>query len=254
MCIDERSEVDLNMPQRAEPGDPGDDGRDTTELREYFVSLGKASSTAERVYTAVVYGIETGRLRPPNRLAEESLAEVFGVSRTPVREALVRLEAENLVDRDRYGLYVNEITANQIIELYVIREALDGVAARLATRYFQPLDVQQLRRINERMRAAAEAGEYDEMAALNIEFHTVLARASKNQMVQRFVDQVHGWVRRFRTTTFAYPDRALKAVAEHDELLAAIEGRREEDAERLAREHMRQAVEIRIKIEAGGEG
>lgn len=208
-------------------------------------------SIADRVKSALVEAIEDGSVAAGARLGEEPLAGVFGVSRTPVREALLRLENENLAERDRRGaLRVAGISAQQIIELYVVREALDGAAARLAASNVQPLELKQLAGLNDAMRAAGTEGRFDEMADLNVKFHDLLARSSRNEMLEQFMAQIHGFVRRFRTTTFSYPDRALTAVAEHDELLAAIGAGDEEAAERVARAHMRRALDVRIALEA----
>ena len=208
-------------------------------------------STAEAVYGAVAESIENGWLAPGSHLGEEYLAAIFSVSRTPIREALMRLEAEHLAERDRHrGLVVGRITSTQIVEIYVVREALDGAAARLAATQAQALDLNRLDQINNRMREAAVAERYADMAAMNLDFHAVLTAASRNEMLQRFGEQVHRWVRRFASTTFSYPGRALEAVDEHARLVAALRARNPDEAERIARDHMRRAMEIRIELES----
>jgi DNA-binding GntR family transcriptional regulator len=227
--------------------------RSTTEeqVRAEFDRRAGEGSTADAVHGALVESIESGWLPPGSRLGEEYLASLFSVSRTPIREALMRLEAEHLAERDRYrGLVVARISVDQIIELYIVREALDGAAARLAASHAQPIDLQRLEQINRLMEQAASAGDYADMARLNIEFHDALARASRNDMLRRFVEQIHRWVRRFSTTTFVYPGRAEIAVKEHDQLLAALRNRSPDEAERAARDHMGRAMEIRIELEA----
>jgi len=223
----------------------------TASLRKSFLGLAESGSTAARVHRVLTVAIENGDLTSGTRLAEESLAGVFAVSRTPIREALVRLEVEALAERDRHGsLFVSGITVDQIIEVYVVREALDGAAARLAAGHADLLDLQQLHHINDNLVDAARDGRYDEMAEMNIEFHAVLARASKNLILQSFITQIHSFVRRFQTTTFSYPERAITAVTEHEAILAALENRDGGSAESLARDHMRRALDVRILIEA----
>lgn len=162
----------------------------------------------------------------------------------------MRLESENLAARNRRsGLVVADVSAEQILEIYVIREALDGIAARQAAHYHSPADIAALERINEQMARAAAEGAYTRMATLNVEFHTALARASRNQMLQRFVDQVHQAVRRFTRTTFAEPDRAQEAVEEHRMIIKAVRAQDEEAAEASARRHMHNALNVRMAME-----
>lgn len=220
-------------------------------MRESFEDLPSGGSAADRVHRVLRAAIERGELSSSARLAEESLAEVFSVSRTPIREALVRLEVEGLAERDRQGsLLVSGITVDQIIEVYVVREALDGAAARLAASHADPLDLQRLRRVNEEMVEAAREGRYDDMAEMNIEFHSLLVRAGKNLMLVSFIAQIHSFVKRFDSTTFTYPERAISAVTEHEAILKAVEQHDGGAAESLARDHMRRALDVRILMEA----
>jgi DNA-binding GntR family transcriptional regulator len=220
-------------------------------IRTEFERQAGSGSITDAVHGTVKTSIERGWMQPGLRLGEEYLADLFEVSRTPVREALMRLEVEHLAVRDRHrGLAVAQISVEQIVELYVIREALDGVAARQTATHGSTLDQVRLEQLNRSMSEAAEAGDYGQMAELNIEFHSMLARASRNEMLERFIDQVHGWVRRFETTTFAYPGRASEAVAEHEALIVALKARLPEESERLAREHMRNAMSVRIELES----
>jgi len=228
---------------------PGPDA--IASMRAIFVEAGPEGSTADRVHLVLTSAIERGGLEPGTRLAEETLAKAFSVSRTPIREALVRLEAEGLADRDRHGrLFVGGITVDQIVEVYAVREALDGAAARLAAAHADPLDLQRLRRVNEEMVEAAREGRYENMAEMNIEFHSLLARAGKNLMLVSFIGQIHSFVRRFDSTTFTYSERAVSAVTEHEAILAALERHDGSAAESLARDHMRKALDVRILMEA----
>ncbi|MDA8317017.1 MAG: GntR family transcriptional regulator [Actinomycetota bacterium] len=129
------------------------------------------------------------------RRGEEELTALFRISRTPIREALMRLEAERLATRTRRGLAVSAITAEEIIEVYEIREALDGVAARLAARFRTDADLTELRSLHELMSDAAVRGDVRRMARLNVDFHRVLARAARNGMLLSFVDSIHKWVK-----------------------------------------------------------
>ena len=161
----------------------------------------------------------------------------------------MRLEARHLAQRDGRSLVVGQISVEQIIELYAVREALDGAAARLAATNAQPIDLVELERLNEQLRQLGEAGRPEEMVQVNLQFHDVLARASRNEMLQRFVGQVHSVVRRFGTTTFSEAGRAEEAVREHVALLQALRDRKADLAEQIARQHMRKALDVRIALE-----
>lgn len=208
-------------------------------------------SNADAVYSALVDAIIAGTLPPGAQLVEERLAALFAVSRTPVREALMRLENEHAVEHDRRrGLVVSYVTSQQIIDVYVIREALDGIAASLGARYASPIDIAELEQLNELMERAGNARDFKRMARLNIEFHAVLARASRNQMLQRFVHDIHRWVQRVPATTLSEPGRAEQAVAEHRNLVAALKANDSAGAEEGARRHIHEALSIRMRMQA----
>ncbi|HEY8476277.1 MAG TPA: GntR family transcriptional regulator, partial [Chloroflexota bacterium] len=208
-----------------------------------------SAPAADAVYLALREAIVTGQLRPGDRLAEEQLARRFGVSRTPVREAILRLEAEHFARRlPRRGLVVRPILEKEVLEVYAVRAVLDGLAAALAAKEASPPDVARLRWINQQLAEAAERQEFRAMAALNIQFHEAICEAAHNGMLLHFVRQIHDWVRRFESTTLAHPGRAEAAIAEHERLLQAIEAGDAELAERLAREHMSNALQVRVAM------
>ena len=225
--------------------------RDESRLVAVFCAASRDGSATEAIHSALVAGIEEGILQSGARLGEHYLATLFSISRTPVREALGRLEAQHLAERDGRGMVVARISVEQIIEIYAVREALDGAAARLAATHAQILDLEELELINAQLRDFAVAARYDDMADLNIRFHDVLARAGRNQMLYHFIQEVLSVVRRFKTTTFSHPGRALEAVEEHEHLLAALRTRNTEAAERIARQHMRDSLNVRIQLEIG---
>src|SRR6185312_12400137 len=169
-----------------------------------------------------------------------------GRSRTPVREAILKLESEGLAERlPRRGLVVARITREEVLEVYAVREVLDGLSARLAAAGILPAELDHLAWLNDRLRAAAEAGNAKAMIGLNIEFHEAICLAGRNSLLLEFLRRIHEWVRRFQDTTMSAPRRGLQAVAEHEALIEALRRRDAESAERLAREHMSRARRIR---------
>lgn len=209
------------------------------------------SAAADAVYEALRKAIVARQLQPGDRLAEEQLARQFGVSRTPVREALLRLETEQFATRvARRGLVVRPIPEREVLEVYAVRAALDGLAASLAAEQSTPPDRARIKWLNQQVTDAASASDFVKMAELNIDLHEAICEAAHNGMLAHFMRQVHDWVRRFAEadTTFAWPGRADGAVAEHDEVIAAIEAGDAERAGQLAREHMTRAREARIAM------
>ena len=206
-------------------------------------------NAAVAVYMTLREAILHGVLTAGQPLGENQLADLFGRSRTPVREAILKLESEGLAERlPRRGLVVAQITREEVLEVYAVREMLDGLAAQLAALGILPTELDRLVWLNERLRAAAVAGDGKAMTQLNIEFHEAICQASRNSLLQEFMGRIHEWVRRFDDTTMSFPGRGLEAVAEHETLIEAIRARNPEAAERIARAHMNRARQIRISM------
>jgi DNA-binding GntR family transcriptional regulator len=204
---------------------------------------------AEAVHMTLREAIIHGVLPAGHQLGEIRLAGVFGRSRTPVREAILKLESEGLAARSaRSGLVVAQITREEILEVYAVREMLDGLSARLAAFSILPTELDRIVWLNDRLRAAAEKGDGGAMTHLNIEFHEAICLASRNSLLFEFMRQIHAWVRRFENTTMTYAGRGLDAVAEHEALIDAFRARNPEESERIARAHMARAREIRIAM------
>jgi DNA-binding GntR family transcriptional regulator len=209
------------------------------------------SAAADAVYDALRKAIVARQLQPGDRLAEEQLAKQFGVSRTPVREALLRLETEQFATRvARRGLVVRPIPEREVLEVYAVRAALDGLAASLAAEQSTPPDRARITWLSQQVSDAAKASDFVKMAELNIGLHEAICEAAHNGMLSLFMRQIHDWVRRFAEadTTFSRPGRADEATSEHDEIIAAIEAGDAERAGQLAREHMNRAREARIAM------
>lgn len=207
---------------------------------------------ANAIYVTIREAILANVLPPGERLAEPQLAALFRRSRTPVREAILRLEWEHLAERSaRRGFVVGGISREEILEVYAVREVIDGLAARLAAQACLPSELEHLNWLNRRLRKADEQHDYRLMLELNIEFHEAIARGSRNGLLLQFMRQIHDWVRRFQDTTFSYRGRSAEAAKEHDALLDAIARRDPDAAERIAREHMARARQVRVAMLQG---
>jgi DNA-binding GntR family transcriptional regulator len=204
---------------------------------------------SEAIYVTLREAILSGVLPPGERLGEEQLARLFERSRTPVREAIVRLESERLTQRStRRGFVVGRITREEVLEVYAVRGALDSLAARLAAHSILPVELEQLRYVNTQLREAAAKKDFARTMELNIEFHEAVCKAGRNALLLQFMRQIHDWVRRFPQSTLSQKGRAAAANDEHDALIVALRERDAERAERLAREHMDRALQVRIAM------
>lgn len=220
-----------------------------TALASLWERRDRHVGAANAVHDTVRRLIVSGQLAPGTRLGEEDFARQFNVSRTPVREAFLRLEAERLAERTTgRSLIVAGVTPDEILEIYQVRVAVDGLAARLAAESARPRDITNLRWLNDRIEAASVEGDHAAMASINLQFHEAICKAARNTFLLDLMMTVHDRARRFPGTTFSDPDRPGTALEEHRSIIAAIEDRQADDAERLARSHMSNAMEVRIRL------
>jgi DNA-binding GntR family transcriptional regulator len=209
-------------------------------------------ATSRAVYDWLVAAIRSGRLAPGQPLREEALARQLRCSRTPVREALQRLRAEGYVERGRRrGLAVAQPTQEELLDLCVVRETLEGLAARLAAKGVTTSEVYFLEALCQDMERALERDDLHELARLNAEFHAVLWRAARNRFLAQELQRIWLLITRQPVTTLSYPGRAREALEEHRALLDAIRRGDADRAEQLARQHMARAQMIRMRIAAG---
>lgn len=222
---------------------------DADGLTQLWERQARNGAASDMVYQVLREALITGILPPGQRLGEEHLARMFEVSRTPVREALFRLEAEGFAERiPRRGLVASQITPQEIIDVYVVRESMDGLAAKLAALHASAADVSTLVCLNTEFAQAVETRDLDRLVILNLRFHEALAAASQNAFLLDMIKQIHHRVRRFPSTTFTRPGRGLLAVEEHRMIVEAIEKHDAVTARRVAADHMAAARQIRIDM------
>jgi DNA-binding GntR family transcriptional regulator len=201
-------------------------------------------------YTLILDGIEAGTWRPGDRLVESELAERLGVSRTPVREALQRLETQGMLTRDGRSLMVASLDHSQLAELYAVRGTLEGLAARLAARHASDEEVRVLQGMVTEDRALI-GGDPRALSRANKRFHRQIHLASHNRFLIQQLDLVHRAMALMANTSFAAEGRDQQGLAEHDRIAAAIAARDGEMAEAALREHISRAFETRLRIDAG---
>ena len=199
-------------------------------------------------FTLILDAIDAGVYRPGDRLVESELAERFGVSRTPVREALQRLETQAMLARDGRSLIVASLDHNQLAELYVVRAELEGLAARLAAKHASPEEVRVLRGMIDEDRA--HLGNPEELSRANRRFHRQLHLASHNRYLVQQLELVHRSMALLATTSLAAEGRGETALAEHSAIVEAIAAGDGAAAEAALKAHISQAFETRLKLDA----
>lgn len=201
-------------------------------------------------YTLILEAIESGLYKPGDRLVESELAERLGVSRTPVREALQRLETQAMLTRDGRSLIVASLDHNQLAELYAVRSELEGLAARLAARNATPEELRVLRSMVEEDRGLV-GGDPRALSRANKRFHKQIHLASHNRFLVQQLDLVHRSMALMANTSFAAEGRDLVALDEHDQIVRAIEAGDGEAAYQALKAHISRAFETRLRVEAG---
>jgi DNA-binding GntR family transcriptional regulator len=201
-------------------------------------------------YSLILDAIDAGAYQPGDRLVESELADRFGVSRTPVREALQRLETQGMLSRDGRSLIVASLDHNQLAELYAVRTELEGLAARLAARAATDEEVRVLRGMVEDDRRLI-GGDPKALSRANKRFHKQIHLASHNRFLIQQLDLVHRSMALMATTSFAAEGRDELGLAEHDRIIAAIEARDPEAAHAALRLHISKAFETRLRVDAG---
>jgi DNA-binding GntR family transcriptional regulator len=183
-----------------------------------------------------------------DRLREEEVAQRLKVSRTPVREALGRLAARGFVEpAGGRGLIVRNLDISEVLELYAMREIMEGAAARLAAEHASATEVDALRDIEQ---AFVEASEADaaEMARLNRTFHEAICRAARNRYLDNASGELQDWIALLGPTTFTVTGRPSTSHGEHQAIIEAIAASDGDKAEQLARAHIREALRCRLKL------
>ncbi|KZY48067.1 GntR family transcriptional regulator [Roseovarius sp. HI0049] len=206
-------------------------------------------SPIKDAYTLILEAIDMGIFKPGDRLVESDLAERFGVSRTPIREALQRLETQSLLARDGRSLIVASLDHNQLAELYVVRAELEGLAASLAARHATEEEVRVLRDMVDDDRNLL--GDPQALARANRRFHKQIHLASHNRFLVQQLDLVHRSMALMATTSLAARGRDEDALREHDAIVAAIEARDVDTAGEALRAHISKAFVTRLKLDSG---
>lgn len=191
------------------------------------------------VFSALREGILSGELKPGERLMEVQLAEEMGVSRTPVREAIRKLELEGLVVMiPRKGAYVAGLTLKDVADVFEIRGSLEGLAAALASERITDDEIENLGNILKQLSTAVEAKDLETTIKKDAEFHQILFSATRNERLAQMVNNLKEHIDRFRIQSFTNPARMKSVLDEHQKIVDAIKKRDADSAEKLAKDHI----------------
>lgn len=193
----------------------------------------------DMVFDVLMNAIMRGQLSPGERLLEVQLAEEMGVSRTPVREAIRRLELEGFVVMlPRKGAYVAGLSIDDVENVYEIRTALETLAVRLAAQRMVDEDYRQLDELVERMQATWQEGDVDAWVKLDANFHELLYRFSRNDRLVQLMSNVMEQISRYRILSLANVEVRHNSLAEHQEVISALRLRDSEEAAAAAARHI----------------
>lgn len=199
------------------------------------------------VYSRIYDAIITGEYASGEQLVETTLAKKYGISRTPIREALRLLEQDGLVERGTRGMQVSRRSPEEILEIYEVRVVLETAAARAAAERHSVLDLMRLEQVHETMRAADET-DGETLAITNRRFHERVWSMSHNKTLVDLLTRLHAHLLRYSETTLTYPGRWQAVLDEHEALIGAIRDRDGERAAKIASDHMTEARNTRLRM------
>ncbi len=183
----------------------------------------KPLTLRERIVDFIKDSVVSGRLKPGERVPEQEIAESFGISRTPIREAFRQLESEGFITvTPRKGAVVSPITDKDVKEFYAIKSLLEGFAARTACQKLTPKEIKRLETLNAQMDRCAEKNDVKGFFKLDNQFHDTFLRACGNEKLCVLVHHLVQQFERFRFTALALPGRMRDSVKQHNGIIEAF--------------------------------
>lgn len=202
-------------------------------------------SQGETAYAQLLAAIRTGEFVPGDRLRETDVADRLNLSRTPVREALRRLEADGIVEhRPRMGAVIRQLSHSELVELYEMRTVLERTAAEMAAKHAAAAEIDALRDLNSTMSKSSPA----EAAALNQDFHRGIYLATRNRFLLDAARALNNALMLMGPTTLADKQRIEVVTAQHDDILTAIAAGDSAAAGEAAEAHLQTSLRYRLKV------
>ena len=202
----------------------------------------------EMVYEELKMQILTGAIVPGTRMMEVELAKEIGVSRTPIREAIRKLEKEGLVTIEpRRGAYASQISTEDMVEILEVRQNMEGLAAFFAASRMKPEQLTELKDVSEHYNTAVQVGNMEEMIKHDTRFHRIIVESCNNKILVQMIEQLQELVLRFRYIYYDNFRRAENMPEEHQLILDAIESGNAEAARSAADVHIDRLKELVIR-------
>jgi len=202
----------------------------------------------EAVCEALRDAIRKGILEPGERLMEVQVAEELGISRTPVREAIRKLEQEGyVIMMPRRGTYVSDVSESDIKEIFEIRSALEALATGLAARRIEQEELETLQSMLFEIEGYIKQNDIEKIVETDIKFHGLLYQVSRNERLVNIISNLKEQLARFRTLSMSYPGRLYETLEEHSEMVEAIANGDVSAARDAAEHHMERAEKTLLK-------
>lgn len=210
----------------------------------------RSLSLAEQVFERLENEILSGKYPIGEVLTEMKLAADLGVSRTPIREALHRLEAEHLIEIGSKGILIVGVSRQDLADIFAVRAAVEGLAARTAAERITDEELAQLRESLELQEFYVPRNDPDHVRSMDSRFHSLLYRASGSTVLEDVLLPLHRKVQKYRRASVSNHERAVASAAEHRQIFEAIAAHDADGAERATRQHITNAASHILKAYA----
>lgn len=226
----------------------------SNKANDFELMRGYAKKTlSEVIYEDLKRKVLREEIKRDERLQEDKLAKEYEISRTPIRDALRRLEQENLIEKLSYGGYrIKELTMKDIEEIFGIRTVLESYAAMLATSRINEPEIKEMEAILASSREAIKKSDYDQFIELNTEFHSRLYHASKSEHLLRILGQLWDYFYKYRKVIFRTKTNLEDSYRGHRNMIRKMKAGDQRAVERLVREHVGRAL-VALKRELDNE-
>lgn len=212
------------------------------------INLDTYQPLREAVCETLRDAIRRGILEPGERLMEVQLADELGISRTPVREAIRKLEQEGyVIMMPRRGTYVSDVSVSDVKEIFEIRSALESLATGLAARRIEPEELETLQNLLIEIEGYIKKNDIDKIVETDIKFHGLLYQVSRNERLVAIISNLKEQLARFRTLSMSYPGRLQETLEEHSDMVEAIANGDVSAARDAAEHHMERAEKTLLK-------
>lgn len=216
---------------------------------KFNVTMNEYLPLRDVVFNTLRQAILRGELKPGERLVEIQLANKLGVSRTPIREALRKLELEGLVNMvPRKGAEVADITEKSLRDVLEVRKALEELSVQLACEKITEEEIEELKRVAERFKDTLNDQDVTKIAEADVAFHDVIYTATDNQKLILLLNNLREQMYRYRVEYLKKEEAYPQLIAEHEELIDNISKRNKEEATRIMCEHIDNQVATVINV------